>query len=212
MASTDREVPLIETVVTPHNHICAFFHNKEEKHRTTLPFLLDGLAHGEKIVRIVHPDEREEIRRRLCDEGIDVDGAEQRGQLEVMPWPKMVVERSFDEDVALRVIDDALATAHRQGYARARIIGDWALQDLMYMENFISLEARMNTILSGDGDLILCMYDLCRASGSAVLSAMRTHPIAIVGGILQQNPFYVPPEQLMEEIRKRGEPGADAFL
>jgi len=118
----------------------------------------------------------------------------------------------FDADAALAVIENTLADAHRQGYPRARIFGDWALQEQVYMEEFISLEARMNTTLSKYGDLILCMYDLSRVSGSAVLSAMRTHPIAIVGGVLQQNPFYVPPEQIMEEIRTRSEPGADVFL
>jgi len=211
MAAADSEVRLVETAVTPQRHICAFFHNQEEKRRTILPFLREGLSQGDKIVRIVHSSEREEIRRRLRDEGIDVDGAEKRGQLEVKPW-KIDLQGGKFEDGALEVIENTLATAHQQGYAQARIFGDWALQEQVYMEEFISLEARINTTLSKYGDLIVCMYDLSRVSGSAVLSAMRTHPIAIIGGILQQNPFYVPPEQIMEEIRKRGEPGAGVFL
>ena len=32
---------------------------------------------------------------------------------------------------------------------------------------------------------------------------MRTHPVVIVGGILQQNPFFVPPDQFLLEIRER---------
>jgi len=200
-------------VVTPQRHICAFFNNEEEKHRALLPFILEGLAQGDKIVRMVYPEEREEIRGRLRDEGIDVDVAEKRGQLEVMDWPKMdLVDGRFDQDRALDEIDNILATAHQQGYSRARIFGDWALQTSVYMEDFITYEARTNTTLSKYGDLILCMYDLSLVGGSAVLSAMRTHPVAIVGGVLQQNPFYVPPEQIMEEIRKRAEPGADVLL
>jgi len=31
---------------------------------------------------------------------------------------------------------------------------------------------------------------------------MRTHPVVIIGGILQQNPFYVPPEQFLREVRE----------
>lgn len=205
MASTDREVRLVETIVEPHRHICAFFNNKEEKHRTILPFIREGLEQGEKVVRLVHATEREEIRQRLRDDGIDVDGAEKRGELEVTPWPQTTFgDGTFNDAGALCAIDNALADAHRQGYQRARILGDWALQDLVYMEDFINLEARINTSLSKYGDLILCMYDLAQVSGSAVLSAMRTHPIAIVGGILQQNPFYVPPEQIVEELRARG--------
>jgi hypothetical protein len=35
---------------------------------------------------------------------------------------------------------------------------------------------------------------------------LRAHPFAIVGGILRENPFYVPPRELLEELR-----GSSAF-
>jgi len=28
--------------------------------------------------------------------------------------------------------------------------------------------------------------------------------LVIVGGVLQQNPFYVPPDQFLQELRERG--------
>jgi hypothetical protein len=33
---------------------------------------------------------------------------------------------------------------------------------------------------------------------------MRTHPMIIVGGILQENPFFVPPDEFLRELRQRG--------
>jgi hypothetical protein len=35
------------------------------------------------------------------------------------------------------------------------------------------------------------------------MDALRTHPIVIIGGLLQENPFYVSPDQLLSEIRER---------
>jgi hypothetical protein len=32
---------------------------------------------------------------------------------------------------------------------------------------------------------------------------MRTHPMIIIGGILQENPFFVPPDEFLRELRKR---------
>jgi hypothetical protein len=32
---------------------------------------------------------------------------------------------------------------------------------------------------------------------------MRTHPMVIIGGILHENPFFVPPEQFLPEVRRR---------
>jgi hypothetical protein len=39
--------------------------------------------------------------------------------------------------------------------------------------------------------------------GDAVIDIMRTHPLVIVGGILQRNPFFVPPEEFLLEFRER---------
>ena len=32
---------------------------------------------------------------------------------------------------------------------------------------------------------------------------MRTHPMVIIGGTLQQNPFYVPPDEMLTELKAR---------
>jgi hypothetical protein len=33
---------------------------------------------------------------------------------------------------------------------------------------------------------------------------MRTHPMIIIGGILQENPFFMPPDEFLRELRERG--------
>ena len=35
------------------------------------------------------------------------------------------------------------------------------------------------------------------------MDILRTHPMVIVGGVLQQNPFFVPPDRFLEELRAR---------
>jgi hypothetical protein len=32
---------------------------------------------------------------------------------------------------------------------------------------------------------------------------MRIHPMVVIGGILQQNPFFVPPDDFLFELRER---------
>ena len=36
------------------------------------------------------------------------------------------------------------------------------------------------------------------------MDILRTHPLAIIGGFLQENPFFVPPDQMLRELRERG--------
>ena len=33
---------------------------------------------------------------------------------------------------------------------------------------------------------------------------MRTHPMIIIGGIVQENPFFVPPDEFLREMAQRG--------
>lgn len=35
------------------------------------------------------------------------------------------------------------------------------------------------------------------------MDIMRTHPMVIVGGLLHENPFFVPPDKLLQELRAR---------
>src|SRR5579883_892501 len=67
-------------------HICAFFHTKEEEHRTLIDFMKEGLEQNEKAAHFVSASEVEAHRSRLRSSGIDVEGAERRGQLKVSTW------------------------------------------------------------------------------------------------------------------------------
>jgi hypothetical protein len=50
---------------------------------------------------------------------------------------------------------------------------------------------------------VICAYDLSKFPASVVMDALRTHPVVLIGGLLQENPFFVPPEQFLNEIRER---------
>jgi hypothetical protein len=39
--------------------------------------------------------------------------------------------------------------------------------------------------------------------GDMVIDIMQTHPVIIIGGILQQILFFMPPEEFRREVRKR---------
>jgi hypothetical protein len=36
-----------------------------------------------------------------------------------------------------------------------------------------------------------------------MMDMLRVHPAVIVGGVLQENPFFVPPDQFLLELRER---------
>jgi hypothetical protein len=35
------------------------------------------------------------------------------------------------------------------------------------------------------------------------MDILRTHPMVLIGGILSENPFFVPPDEMLRELRRR---------
>jgi len=78
---------------------------------------------------------------------------------------------------------------------------EWALEDREGVCDLIEYEARF-TFVHDSKDLVICAYDLTKIRGDVIMDDLRTHPMIIVGGILQENPFFLPPEQFLREMRE----------
>jgi MEDS: MEthanogen/methylotroph, DcmR Sensory domain len=91
------------------------------------------------------------------------------------------------------------------GYAQTRFLVhiEWALADLPGTYDLIEFETRVNYVAPKYEDTVICAYDLTKFGASMAMVALRTHPVVIIGGLLQQNPFFVSPDQLLLEIRQR---------
>ena len=202
-ASTPR---FAEAVFSKEHHVCAFFHNKDEAFRMLAPFILEGLAAGEKAIHVINVHLREAYKHRMSEIGVDVEEVVRSGQLEVMAWPRAERQGSVDQDAAVQMMDNLLNAAG-ENYPRTRVIGDmdWALEDRICDGDLIALEARLNDVYARHNVWVICAYDLSRFHGSVVLDVMRTHPAAIIGGILQHNPFYIPPAQMLRELSERSQ-------
>ena len=80
---------------------------------------------------------------------------------------------------------------------------EWANCHPSCIHDLIEFEARVNDVWCQHDDAVICVYDLAKFSGDTVMDVIRTHPMIIVGGILQQNPFFVPPQEFLQELYQR---------
>ena len=80
---------------------------------------------------------------------------------------------------------------------------EWGLADFPGLDDFIEFETRVNYVVPKYENAAICAYDLSKFNASVVMDALRTHPLVIIGGLLQENPFFVPPDELLAEIRER---------
>jgi hypothetical protein len=134
-----------------------------------------------------------------------VEGTEKSGQFELCNWEQAYLQDGrFDQDRMLDMWQEVLGGARQKGYPRTRLVAhmEWALEDREGVSDLIEYEARFN-LIHDSGDPVICTYDLRKFNGAVIMDVLRTHPSIIVGGILQENPFFVPPDQFVREIRAR---------
>lgn len=187
-------------------HICAFFNGPEEEHRVLRSFVMDGFARGEKNLHIVGPEKHDEHLQWLRDEGIDVEQAVAAGQLEVRLWDESYLSSDrFDMDAMLAYVEEILRADTAAGRPPTRVLAhmEWALLDKPGVEHLVEYEARAEQLLHKFRAPVVCAYDLTKFGASVVMDILRTHPRVVIGGVLQENPFFVPPEQFLVEIRAR---------
>lgn len=186
------------------SHVCAFFHSHEEKYRVLMPFIKDGIENGDRSFHIVDPQLRAGHRSRLEQAGIDVAAAEAEGRLEVFPWHEAHVQDGrFDQFRMIELVKQAIA--RQEPGEITRFVGnmEWALEDLPGVHDLLEYETRLNQFLPAHRDPVVCCYDISRFDAGTMIDIMRTHPMVIIGGILQENPFYVPPEAMLQELQER---------
>jgi hypothetical protein len=187
-------------------HICAFFHSKEEEYRALLGFIREGLERQEKAFHIVDANQREKHRERLQREGVDVPGAEKAGQLQVACWEDAYLKDGyFDQDRQINLIESVLKAGKEEGFALTRLVAnmEWALEDKAGVEDIVEYESRLNYVLPKYDDPVICTYDLSRFNAGVAMDILRTHPLVIIGGVLQENPLYVPPDEFLKELEER---------
>jgi hypothetical protein len=206
MTIDDHSVEFAGSALGGHRHICAFFNSADEEHRILGSFVKDGFGRGERAFHIVGPERRDGHVRWLEETGIDVEDATTSGQLELRSWDEAYLRGGrFDQDAMLALIEGVLQSGPEDGYPLTRLVAqmEWACTNAPGVDDLVEYETRLNYVLPKYADPVICTYDLSKFGSSVTMDIMRTHPVVIIGGVLLENPFFVPPDEFLLEIRER---------
>ena len=206
MKKATAPIPFAGSQLDETRHVCAFFNSDEEEYRVLLPFIKDGFECGHKAVHVVNPGQRNDHLNRLIAAGIDTAAAQQSGQLELKTNTEAYLrDGRFDKDRMVEAFEQLASGNTKGGFPLSRIVCrmDWAVEGGSYVDDVVDFESRVNEVWNRHEDAVICTYYLGKFGGDTVIDILRTHPMVIIGGILQHNPFFVPPEQFLPEFRER---------
>ncbi len=197
---------LANEAIRRHRHLCAFFSSQQDQYDFLLPFIKEGFDCGERGFHIIDPNRLEQHRKHLVASGIPVEDLETGGRLEVRTWQQAYLrEDVFDQHAMLALIEEVLREGGSRGVQLTRLVAnmEWALLDKPGVDDLVEYESRLNYVLPKYEDPVICTYDLSKFGAGIVMDILRTHPVAIIGGLVHENPFYVPPDEFLAERRGR---------
>ena len=177
------------------SHIAHFFRGEPERLMVLAPFIQAGLA-ADQCILVTQPPSSNVILDNLRNSGVDVDTAVASGQLLISNGGSDVEEMSL-------MMDATISKARSSGRDLIRIAGDmtWSLGKLASAEELLEWEAFYDRHVAQRASFVaLCQYDHTRFGGSTIMSALQTHPLSIIGSIVQENPFYRDPEEVLREL------------
>jgi hypothetical protein len=183
-----------------HFHACAFVTGPDEERAVIDPFFIEGMRRGEKAVYIVDPEHRDEHARRL---GASAPASE---LLEVTTWHEAHLKGgSFDQDRMMAGLDALIRDHAATGQPPMRLVGQmgWVFSSPPGIEQLVAYEASVNEVLNRGKTPTVCVYDVRRLSASMMMDLLRAHPLTVMNGVLHENPFYTPAEEMLRDIQAR---------
>ena len=86
-----------------------------------------------------------------------------------------------------------------------RLVGQmgWVFSSPPGIERLVAYEATVNEVLNRGRTPTVCVYDVTRLDGALMMDLLRAHPLTVINGVLHENPFYTPADDLLRELRDR---------
>jgi hypothetical protein len=115
---------------------------------------------------------------------------------------------SFDQDRMMASLEDLIRDHTATGQPPMRLVGQmgWVFSSPPGIEKLVEYEASVNEVLNRGKTPTVCVYDVRKLSGSMMMDLLRAHPLTVMNGVLHENPFYTPAEELLAELKQRNLP------
>jgi hypothetical protein len=178
-------------------HICGLYETKAERDEIMYGFLAEGLRSGELLVCCPEPSLYDSARGKLRSLCPEADSADLDAVRIFEPAELYFPRGNFSPRDMIAAHESIWAENLADGARNVRGTADmaWSLEKIPGVENLMAYESMLNFFIWGKTWISICMYDLSRFPGSAIMKVLQTHPFTITGGGVYENPYFVRPEK-----------------
>jgi PAS domain-containing protein len=179
-----------------HDHVAIVYESQQKKVEVLAEMVRIGLERNERCVlaTVEGKDMADNLRRA----GIDVDRASANGALIIEDCDKTLLEsRIFDPEAAIERFKGSIDRALDEGFAGLRSFNSSFLPAaFINLDLLLDFESKMGQVASEMKVVRVSLYDLNVQEPDVIINAILSHPIIVLRGIVCNNFFYIPSDQL----------------
>jgi hypothetical protein len=184
-------------------HICQIFSDDKERSDSLLEYLCSGLENGERTTCFSDKVDKETIARILETTDISMEEAIATGDLSLSGTNEVYFEdNKFDPERMLERLAQFEEDSKAAGCSACRAIGEMNPKVLQIEggSRLLEYESRVSMLLREHPVTTVCQYDATKFDGATIMDVLKVHPMMIVRGSVVRNPFFIPPEQFIEQL------------
>jgi nitrogen-specific signal transduction histidine kinase len=184
----------------PGDHVCWVYETDEQFRAMVTPFLCQGLEQDEKVIYIVDELSAERVLSYLRNEEVTVEPYLASGQLRILGVEKTYMRTgALDPDDMIELLRNETECALNEEYSALRVISEmsWTCRRLPGFEKLVAYEAKLSDFIQSSKCLAICQYNMRIFDPAVLIDVLCTHPLCIVGTELYENPYYIPPADIL---------------
>ena len=183
-------------------HMCLIYNKEEEREKIISKYLQSGLSSSEMVAYFADDTSKEEMNEWLSEMGIDIYNPQVSNGFSLHSTSETYSPNGkFEVDEMLTNLKNLYISAKDKNFSAARVTGEisWALKGVPGSENLMEYESKINVLVKKYPVTAICQYDANKFDGATILECFKVHPFMIVPGQIVRNPYYLSPEEYLNQ-------------
>ncbi len=185
------------------SHICGLYEKEEERDEIIFGYLNQGMKDADFALYIHSEQSEENFTNNFihhcpeCEAHINNPESLEIKKAKDLYYPS----GTFDPWIMDTAVNGYFEYTQRNGPRNFRAIAEmaWAHEAIPGVEHLFAYESRLNYFVQNRTVISICLYNITKMTGGMIMNVLRTHPFAINGGVITQNPYFVHPDIWLAE-------------
>lgn len=183
-------------------HICQIFSDDNERHDVLVNYIVSGLKTDESTACFSENETQTKLKDFFNKNGLRYQELEQSGQFSLSKTAEVYFENEeFVPEKMLSLLKEFYINSQKEEHSGARVIGEMSpeIETISGGERLLEYECMVTNFQKEFPVTAVCQYDARKFDGATIMDVLKVHPHMVVKGKVVSNPFFVDPQECLDQ-------------